>query len=379
MKILVFNWQDIKNPQAGGAEVHFHEIFSRIVTLGHEVTLFCSSFQGAPPEEIISGIKVIRKGGRYLFNFQVPIRYWKQFRHEKFDIVIDDTNKIPFFTPLYIREPLYFIIHHLFDKSIFQEAPLPFALYVYLMEKMGIFLARNKRIPTMVVSPSTRDEVLRKGFHPEDIEFAYNCVDHELHHPSGIPRSQKPLIGYFGRLKKYKSADHLLKAFMIVKEKIPELQLVIIGEGDYRKNLESLSRELGISSDVRFTGFVDENEKVRLLQQVWFMVNTSSKEGWGLTVVESNACGTTVLGSNVPGLRDAIKDGETGLLYEYGNITELAEKISLLLNDTVLRERLAKNALAFSRTFDWNVVAEHVVKLLEKRINENKIVNGIPR
>lgn len=372
MKILVFNWQDIKNPQAGGAEVHFHEIFSRVVKLGHEVTLFCSSFKGSLQEETINGVRVIRKGGRYFFNIHVPLRYWKQFKHEKFDIVIDDTNKIPFFTPLFIREPLYFIIHHLFDKAIFKEAPLPFALYVYLMEKLGIAIARWKRIPTMVVSPSTRAEVLEKGFRNEDIEFAYNCVDHNLHHPAGIPRSTVPLIGYFGRLKKYKSADHLLQAFVRVKAKIPDLKLVIIGDGDYRRHLESLAHNLGIEKDVRFTGYVDESEKVKLLQQIWFMVNTSSKEGWGLTVVEANACGTTVLGANVPGLRDAIKNGETGLLYKYGNIDELTEKILMLINDSDLRNRLAQNAIAFSRTFDWNVVAKHVVDLLEKRLKHNR-------
>jgi glycosyltransferase involved in cell wall biosynthesis len=368
MKILVFNWQDIKNPQAGGAEVHFHEIFSRIVKLGHEVTLFCSSFDGALAEETINGIKIIREGGRYLFNFHVPIRYWKQFHHENFDIVIDDTNKIPFFTPLYIREPLYFIIHHLFDKSIFREASLPIALYVYLMEKLGLAVARKRRIPALVVSPSTRDEILRKGYNPEDIEFAYNCVNHDLYHPGGIQRSSTPLIGYFGRLKKYKSTDHLLKAFVNVKEKIPNLKLIVIGEGDYRNDLVTLAQNLGIANDVSFTGFVDENEKVKLLQQVWFTVSTSSKEGWGLTVIESNACGTTVMGSNVPGLRDAIKDGETGLLYEYGNINELAEKIIMLVNDSTLRERLGHTALAFAQTFDWNSVAKHVVEVLENRI-----------
>jgi len=368
MNILIFNWQDIKNPLAGGAEVHLHEIFSRVVKLGHEVTLFCSSFHGAPAEEVINGIRVIRHGGRYLFNFLVPIHYWKHFQHEKFDIVIDDMNKIPFFTPLYVREPLYFIIHHLFDKSIFREAPLPFALYVYLMEKLGVAVCRTKHVPLMVVSPSTKMEMLHNGFREEEIGFAYNCVDHEFHHPMDIPKSKTPLIGYFGRVKKYKSIEHLLKAFTIVREKIPDLELIIIGDGDYRKNLEIAAEQLGIATAVRFTGYVNENEKVKLLQQVWFMVNTSSKEGWGLTVIEANACATTVLGSNVPGLRDAIKDGETGLLYEYGNIKELSEKIFMLVKDSSLRDRLAKAAYEWSKTFDWNEVAKHVVDLLEQRI-----------
>jgi len=368
MKILIFNWQDIKNPLSGGAEVHLHQIFSRVVKLGHEVTLFCSSFNGAPSEETIDGIKVIRRGGRYLFNFRVPYMYWKTFRHDKYDIVIDDTNKIPFFSPLYVRRPLYFIVHHLFERSIFTEAPLPFALYVYLMEKCGVALCRLTRTPLMVVSPSTMKEMLDKKFRKEDIEFAYNCVDHSVHYPLDVPKSPTPLIGYFGRLKRYKSVDHLLHAMVIVKKRIPAAKLVVIGGGDYRKKLEELAAELGIADSVQFTGYVDEQEKVRLLRHVTFVVNTSSKEGWGLTVIESNACGSIVLGSDVPGLRDAIKDNETGLLYGYGNINELAEKILLLLDDSILRERLEKSAYLWAKTFDWNVVAKHVAELLKKKI-----------
>src|SRR5205823_1214312 len=93
MKILIFNWQDIKNPLAGGAEVHLHELFSRIAGMGHDVTLFCSAFDGALPEEKIDGIRVIREGGRYLFNVRVPYRYFTRFRSSKYDLIIDDMNK----------------------------------------------------------------------------------------------------------------------------------------------------------------------------------------------------------------------------------------------------------------------------------------------
>ena len=194
------------------------------------------------------------------------------------------------------------------------------------------------------------------------------CVDHDVHKPDGSRRSKTPLIGYFGRLKKYKSVEQLLHAFVVVRKSIPDLRLVVVGEGDYRRTLETLATELGISDAVCFTGFVDENEKVRLLQEVWFAVNTSSKEGWGLTVIEANACGTPVLASDVPGLRDAIKNNETGLLYSFGNINELAEKIEVLLRDSALRDRLAIAARTWALTFNWNVAAEQTLKLLEKKV-----------
>ena len=136
MKILVFNWQCIKNPLGGGAEVHLQEVFQRIAAMGHEVVLYASMFPGAEKEENIKGIKVYRQGSRSLFNFYVPLAYFFKFRKQKFDVVVDDVNKIPFFTPLFVKEPLQGITHHLFNKSIFLEVSFPVALYVYLMEKL---------------------------------------------------------------------------------------------------------------------------------------------------------------------------------------------------------------------------------------------------
>jgi len=372
LRILIFNWQDIRNPLSGGAEVHLHNIFSRVANMGHEVTLYCSSFEGAAAEENVGGIRVIREGGRFLFNFHVLLRYRSRFRKENYDIVIDDMNKIPFFTPFYVREPLAVIVHHLFDRSIFKEAAFPIALYVYLLERRAVALIRRKRTPLFVVSPSTRDEMISRGIRREDISIVPNCVDHDVHRPGGVPRSSTPLIGYFGRLKKYKSVDHLLRAFALVQRNLPDARLVIIGDGDYRRELELLARELGLAGTIRFTGFVDEFEKARLLQEIWFLVNTSAKEGWGLTVIEANACGTAVIASNVPGLRDAVKDGETGILYEYGNIEELSKKMSMLIQDAQLRERLAAHAYSWALSFDWQSVAEQTVDLLERQIRHRR-------
>ncbi len=368
MNILIFNWQDIKNPLGGGAEVHMHQIFSRIVKMGHHVTLYCSTFEGAPSHETIDGINVVREGGRFVYNFFVPVRYLTRFRKEQFDIVVDDFNKVPFFTPVFVRKPLYFIVHHLFDRSIFREVALPVALPFYFIEKLGIAVARIFRIPVMVVSQSTKAELLKHRFPERDLEIVYNCVDHDLHRPDASRRSTAPLIAYFGRLKKYKSVDHLLHAFASVLQKVPDARLLIIGEGEYRLSLEHLAVQLGMKDRVQFTGFVDEQTKVRLLQEAWFMVNPSSKEGWGLTVIESNACGTPVLASNVPGLRDAIKDGTTGILYEYGNVDELAGKMIELFTDNALRKRLGMNAIDWAKTFDWNIAAQQTLKLLEQRI-----------
>jgi glycosyltransferase involved in cell wall biosynthesis len=366
MKILAFNWQDIHHPLGGGAEVHFHEIFSRIISLGHEVTLFCSSFPGAPERETIGGVQVIRKGGRNTFNFWVALKYWTTFRHQDFDVVVDDINKIPFFTPLFVKKPLVGIVHHLFGKTIFLETHFVAALYVYLSEKLIRFFYRG--IPFLVVSESTREEFLKLGFRREGLYIVPNCVDPAVYRPVEAAKTTTPIIGYFGRLKKYKSVDHLLLAFRIVKAGVPEARLMIVGEGDDKARLERITQELGLQDRVTFTGHAAGTKKVDYLHEMQFAVNTSSKEGWGLTVLEANACGTCVIASDVPGLRDAVIDGETGLLYKYGDIEQLAQKISLLLHDQALRNRLSYNALEWSKKFRWEDSARKALEVLEKTV-----------
>ncbi|MFN0157669.1 MAG: glycosyltransferase family 4 protein [Bacteroidota bacterium] len=366
MNILVINWQDITNPLGGGAEVHLHQIFSRIAAKGHKVTLLCSWFPGAPPEETIDGIQIVRRGSRDLFNFQVPSAYRQLRKRQQFDVVVDDLNKIPFFTPLFVKEPLVGIAHHLFDTSIFRETNALVASYVYAAERLGLAVYRQSGMPFMVVSPSTQQEFMKHGFTLDRLPLAFNCVDHGRYKQTGVPKSQTPLVGYFGRLKKYKSVDHLLQALPLVLKHVPELRLVVMGEGDDKPRLEGIARELGIADRVEFTGFVSEEKKVEMLQRMWVKVTTSSKEGWGLTVLEANACGTPVLASNVPGLRDSIKDSETGLLYEYGNVAELAAKLTTMLIDSALRSRLATNALSWAKKFDWDVVAGEVIEVLKK-------------
>jgi glycosyltransferase involved in cell wall biosynthesis len=365
MKILVVNWQDMKNPLAGGAEVHLHEVFERIVRMGHHVTLVCSTFPGALSEETINGIRIIRKGGRFIFNFRFFFEYLTRFRKEDFDIVVDDMNKIPFFTPLFVRRPIHGITHHLFGTSIFLETNIVLASYVYLMERWAVALYKKRNIPFIVGSPSTERELREAGFNPANVALVNYGVDHSTHNLEGGVKSTTPLIGYFGRLKKYKSVDHLLHTVPEVVKRVPDLKVVIVGEGDDRPRLEAITKNLGLDKVVEFTGFVSEEKKIDLLQRMWFKVTTSSKEGWGLTVVEANACGTTVLASNVEGLRDAVQDGETGLLYTFGDVADLSHKMIRLLTDHELRNRL--NAIAWATRFDWERAAEQTIGLLKHR------------
>lgn len=365
--ILVINWQDIRNPLGGGAEVHLHEIFKRIVQKGHKVTLLCCSYNNFPREEFIDGIRVIRSGPRNLFNYLVPFLYKKLAKERQFDIVIDDINKIPFYTPLYVKAPLIGIIHHLFGSSIFIESSLPVALYVALAEKIIPKIYHS--IPMALVSQSTKQELIEKGFFENNIRLVYNAVDQAEYQFRPELKSPTPLVGYLGRIKKYKSVNHLILAFSEVIQHIPAARLLIVGDGDYLPELKKLVSKINLEQVVTFTGATYHDKKIEYLNQMWLAVNPSPKEGWGLTVIESNCCGVPVIAADSPGLRDSVVSGKTGLLYPYGDHHRLAELIIELIQNTKLRNLLSKQCINWAHQFNWENSATNMLNLIEKVIS----------
>lgn len=375
MRILVINWQDIGNPLGGGAEVHLFELFSRISKWGHDITLLCSRFKGAKRKQMVRGIRVIRCGTRGTFNFFVPFAYYALAKNFQFDVVVEDINKIPFYGPLFVKKPLLGIIHHLFGKTIYKEAAFPVATYVYVSERVIPFFYKN--VPFSVVSESSKQELLQMGIREENLTVIYNCVDHQLHRPSGLAKFDTPTVVFIGRLKKYKSVDTLIKAMRIVAAKIDRVKLLIIGEGSDKDQLQRLTAKLGLNSIVEFTGYIEQDRKAEFLERAHVVVNPSPKEGWGLTNIEANACGTPVIASDAPGLKDSVINDQTGLLFEYGNIRDLAEKIILILDNRKLRQKLSTGALNWASGFDWDVSAAQMLDLLSQTINKNRALSII--
>ncbi len=363
MKILALNWNDLINPYGGGAEVHLEELLRRLHTYGHEVTLFCSGFQNCLPEETVEGIKIIRRGNRYNFNIIAPFHLRKIVRENKFDILIEDINKIPFYTPLYLHLKTLVVVPHLFATTVFQEINFVLGTYIYLAERPLVSFYNG--YPFNVISESTADDLVERGIPRKDISVVHCGIDSELYkYDSSVPRYEKPTILYLGRIKKYKSIQDLIRAFKIVKERIPQSQLMIVGSGDYLDQLKALVNELKLTDDVEFPGFVTSEDKVTRMRKAHVAVLPSLKEGWGLTNIESNSVGTPVIAANVPGLKDSVKNGETGFLFEHGNINQLSEQLMQILTDQPLQKKLQKGALEWAANFSWDKAARKFEKII---------------
>ncbi|MFZ5981225.1 MAG: glycosyltransferase family 4 protein [Candidatus Zixiibacteriota bacterium] len=371
MNILALNWNDLKNPYAGGAEVHLEELLRRLVAYGHRVTLFCSGYQGCREEELVEGVRIIRRGNRYNFNLIAPFHLRKIVRQNQFDILVEDINKIPFYTPLFLNLKTLVVIPHLFATTVFQEINFVLGTYIYLAELPMMYVYRGRKFN--VISESTADDIAARGIPREDISVIHCGIDRNLYaHDPSVKKYDRPTVLYLGRIKKYKSIQHLISAFGKVREVLPDARLMVVGSGDYLPQLKELVRSLGLEQAVEFPGFVSTGNKVERMRRAHVSVLPSLKEGWGLTNIEANSVGTAVVAANVPGLRDSVRDEQTGFLYEYGNIDQLTEKLLLLLRDSDTRDKIEKQAMEWAETFNWDRAAKKFEQELFKVLGGEK-------
>ena len=362
MRILVLNWQEYTNPEAGGAELHLKEVFTRIVGRGHQVDLLCSGWRDAPPRVNLDGIEVHRVGSRNTWPFVARGYFDRELRKNAYDVVVEDINKVPLYTPLWRLPRLVALVHHLFGATVFREASAPLAAAVWLAEQpLG---AIYRRVPFEAVSVSTADDLMTRGILRDRIRVIYNGVDSARLTPGPAERSSTPLFIYLGRLKKYKRVDVVIKAFAALN--VQDATLEIAGTGDYRASLEGLVKSLGLGSRVRFLGFIPENEKVHLLRRAWASALASPKEGWGISNLEAAACGTPVIAANSPGIRESVIDGETGFLVPPGDPPAMAAAMRGLVQSPGLVDVLGRAGRRFAETFTWDRAANETLAHLEE-------------
>lgn len=363
MNILIFNWRDIKHEWAGGSEVYIFELAKRWVKMGHTVTLFCGQdVRGKlPDEEIIQGIKVVRRGGRFSIYFWAAFYYFKKFRKTS-DIVIDVQNGIPFFTVLYSLKPKIAIVYHVHGKQFFVELPFPLNIVGFFTEKY-LFPLFYSGVKIMAISQTTKTDLVHLGFEKKNIEIVYCGIDESKNIQIG-KKFSAPTILYLGRIKKYKRVDMLVKIMPQILQVVPNAHLLIAGWGTEGASVIDISMRSDNRRRVKIIGPVSESEKKYLLTRSWVFVNPSIGEGWGISIIEANLHGTPAIAFNVAGLSESIQDGTTGLLVN--SETEMIKGISRVLTSKSYREKLSRNALKWSKKFNWDTAAAESLAVMKK-------------
>lgn len=355
MNILIYNWRDIKNPAAGGAEVFTHEIAKRLVSQGHEISLFTSAFDGCKRTETVDGVQIIRSGNRYTVYFKAE-QYYKKHAGE-FDVVIDEINTRPFMTPKFVKDgtPVIALIHQLAREFWFLETRFPVNwLGYHLLEDR--WLKNYIDIPTMTVSQSTKHDLIDLGF--KDLTIISEGLN-IVPVPAVPEKEEEPTFIFVGRMGHAKRPDHVVEAFIHINKSIPNAKLWMVGDGVMKQELEK--KKLG---GVTFFGYVAADKKYELMSRAHAILVPGVREGWGLIVTEANAMGTPAIGYNIHGLRDSIRDGETGFLCD-PTPEGMAKQAVEFMRDTGMQRKFSENSLEWAREFDWSKSAEEFLNTME--------------
>jgi glycosyltransferase involved in cell wall biosynthesis len=351
--IMLFCWRDPLNPLAGGGELYLQEQARQWVADGHNVTWFAQRFRGSTARQTIDGIEVVR-AGKFPWVFILG-GLWYIFRSRKnYDFIVDCMNGIPFFTPLFSTKPKVCLVYHIHAHHFLSELP-PLIGHVAAFVETRLVPLIYRRTSFMTISESTKSEMQALHMSRLPIEIVYSGVSGELQ-PGN--KAEVPTVLYLGRIKAYKRVRKLIDAFSIAKRSIPEAQLLIAGSGDDEDSLKAYAATAGCGG-IRFLGRVSESEKKDLMQKAWVFGMPSSIEGWGIVVIEANACGTPAVAYDVRGLRDCIRNGETGFLVDTDE--EYAHRLMELFTDVELRNRMSDAARDWSHHFSWRATSQRTL------------------
>ncbi len=360
LRILILNWRCPRNPRAGGAEALTYEIARRLIKAGNSVEWFAASFPGAPVEETLDGIHIVRAGRQWTV-------HWRAFKHYRsslrirFDLVIDEVNTMPFFTPLWAGIPRVMLIFQLAREVWWYESPLPISAVGYAVEP--IYLRVYRQTPVITISSSTQQDLWRLGLRGPITIIPIGIERVQVSHQA---KATTPTFLYVGRLAPSKRIGHMVEALAQFREATRTGRLLLAGGGSpqYQRSLHELAKRLNVEDSITFCGRVSEAEKHRLMTEAHALLMTSVREGWGLAVTEANACGTPAIVYDVPGLRDSVRNESTGLVVAPRPAC-LCEAMVRVTSDRQLYDRLVAESERWSETFSFDAAAKAVKSVLE--------------
>ncbi len=376
--VVFLSWRDTRNPEGGGAERYLETIAAGLAQRGASVTVFCAAHAAAPPEEVVDGIRFVRRGTK-LSVYLEGMRALRRGDLGRPDVVVDVQNGLPFFSRLVTRKPVVVVVHHVHRE----QWPV---VYPGLTGRVGWFIERRlapllyRRSQYVAVSHATRAELRTLGVRGPRVAVVHNGTDPQL--PTAGGKSPTPMVAVVGRLVPHKRVEHAIDAALALRADHPGLRLHVVGSGWWEARLHDYAAERGAGDTVVFEGHVDEARKSQVYEEAWLLALPSLKEGWGLVVGEAGMHETpTVAYREAGGTTESVAEGVSGLLVD--DPAGFTAALGRLLGDHEERARLGRGARVTSHAFTWGHAqasfADVVRAALEdRRVDASDVASGVP-
>lgn len=372
-RVAVLAWRDLEDPEAGGSELHAHEVATRWAKAGIDVVLRTSGVAGRAVLVERDGYRVVRRSGRYGVFVTGPMDI-AGGHLGPLDGLVEIWNGMPFLSPMWSRLPRVVFMHHVHGEMWSMALPSPLAEAGRSLESV-LAPPFYRRSPIVTLSESSRREIVAlPGVRAMRVSVVPPGI-HPRYCPGGH-RGERPLVVAIGRLVPVKNFPRLVTILARVREKVPGLECIIVGEGRERSGLHSRIRELGAERYVYLPGRLSSDELVELYRRAWVVASTSTREGWGLTLSEAAACGTPSVASRIPGHLDAIDDKVTGMLADSDEDFERC--LETMLTDPLARRRLGRAAAERVAPLTWEATARGILAVLAGEVRTRGRAPGRP-
>jgi glycogen synthase len=362
-------------PNVGGVEIAVENLSKQFTKNGHKVEIVTSRWpKTLPKTDIINGIKVTRLPFRLpSFNLllfikfairliESTVRLFALCKKSQFDII----------NLHYVREnALYALI-----LSYFRRLPLVTSIHG---EDIGTFPLESKlnrwivkqtlQRSSQIISNSNAFLILTSEMFGSEIQLKSMVVGNGVDlskinlSKNGFINADTYILG-IGRFIHKKGFDILLRAFAFVRHKFPEVKLCLIGDGEERNNLETLSRDLGLEQSVLFYGLIENENIWKYLLNCKFFVLPSRKEPFGIVILEAMAAEKAVVAMDVGGVPELVQHGKTGLLVKNDDPRTLADSIIYLLENPDIAGNLGINGRKLVEAqYTWEIIADKYLKI----------------
>jgi glycosyltransferase involved in cell wall biosynthesis len=354
LRIAHFVYDHPGNVWIGGGGSYRAVAVNRVLSQrGHDIHMVCGRHPTVGPTESEHGYTVHYKGTprSYLASRATYGLTARQvLSGQSFDLLVDDTSAYTFSMPYLVSSaPRLAIVHHLFGRHVFGKNG-PLGIIPFLFEKLNLKAYRH----FLVGSASVREQIrrMRPGAIIAHIPYGVEDVLFEA-----TPRDGEYLL-YVGRIDIYnKGLDTLLKAFSLARANLPDLRLVVAGGGKDERAFAAMVAESTDRDSIEYRGRVSEQEKRALIEGAHCVCMPSRYEGWGIVAIESAACHKPVLGCDIPGLSDAVVNGETGILVARDDVAALAQGMERLATNRTLAQTLGEAGAKRAAEFRWDKIA----------------------